>query len=630
MRKYWGHQVFRPLQEDIIRSILQGNDTLALLPTGGGKSICFQVPALCREGICLVISPLIALMKDQVYNLRKRNIEAEAIYSGISYRDIDRILDNCVYGNVKFLYLSPERLQSELVRTRLARMNVSLLAIDEAHCISQWGYDFRPPYLQIAEIRPLLAKTPILALTATATPEVVTDIQDKLAFKKRNSSNVFQQSFVRNNLAYVVFNCEEKAAKALNILQKMQGSSVVYVRNRKETQQTSQYLQSYGISAAHYHAGLTAKARGEAQESWITGKVRVIVATNAFGMGIDKPDVQTVIHLDVPETIEAYFQEAGRAGRDGNKAYPVLLYSTHDRPKLEQQYLLSYPSLAEIRRVYQGLGNYFQLALGSGEGEKFDFEITEFAKRYEFNVLKTYNALKLLESAGWIILSESVFKPATIQINVTKEEWYNAVLKYPNLETVMKILLRAYDNIWHQPAEVDEGKIADYLKMPYGKLKQQLTFLQQQEIILYTPKNDSPQLIFARERVSLENLNLTEAAYEFRKKRHYEKMQAMLDYCETNKCRSWQLTAYFGEENPKPCGKCDVCLQEKKSLRKHTEYEMVNKRLIQLIRENLLDINMLLNTFPTLQQDFAAQLCSHYLEEGTIIETDAGILQWIA
>ncbi|MEY4926950.1 MAG: hypothetical protein RI894_1386 [Bacteroidota bacterium] len=617
------------MQEDIIKSVLQGNDTLALLPTGGGKSICFQVPALCREGVCIVISPLIALMKDQVHNLRKRNIDAEAIYSGIAYRDIDRILDNCVFGKVKFLYLSPERLQSELVRTRLGRMNVCLLAIDEAHCISQWGYDFRPPYLQIAEIRPLLQKTPVLALTATATPEVVTDIQDKLQFKRRNSENIFQQSFVRDNLAYVVRECEEKTENARDILLKMKGSSVVYVRNRKETLLTAQYLQSYGISVAHYHAGLSAKERSAAQESWINGRVRVIVATNAFGMGIDKPDVQTVIHLDVPETIEAYFQEAGRAGRDGNKAFPILLYSVHDRPKLEQKYLLSYPSLPEIRRVYQALGNYFQLAIGSGEGEKFDFDIAEFTVRYEFNLLKTYNALKILESAGWVMLSESVFKPATIQINVNKEEWYNAVLKYPNLETVMKVLLRAYDNIWHHPAEVDEGKIADYLKMPYAKVRQQLSFLQQQQIIRYSPKNDSPQLLFVRERVSLENLNLTEAAYEFRKQRHYDKMQAMLRYCETNRCRSGQLIAYFGEENTRKCGNCDVCLHEKRALRQHANYEAVNQRLLELLRENQLDMDMLLSFFSPSQQDLATKLFTYYLEEGTICETDDGILQWI-
>ncbi len=621
------------MQEDIVKSVLQGNDTLALLPTGGGKSVCFQVPALCREGVCVVVSPLIALMKDQVLNLRKRNIEAEAIYSGINYRDIDRILDNCIYGNVKFLYLSPERLQSELVRTRLERMNVNLLAIDEAHCISQWGYDFRPPYLKIAEIRQILYKTPILALTATATPQVVQDIKEKLDFKLKNDIQstkiVFQQSFIRPNLAYIVLQCEEKIEKARDILQKMKGSSVVYARNRKETQLVAQYLKSYGISAAFYHAGLSAKDRGEAQEAWINNKVRVIVATNAFGMGIDKPDVQTVIHLDVPETIEAYFQEAGRAGRDGHKAYPILLYSTHDAAKLAQQFESSYPPLSEIRRVYQALGNYFQLAIGSGEGENYDFEITKFAERYEFNVVKCYHSLKFLENAGWILLSESMFKPATVQIKVNKEDWYNAVLKYPSCETVMKVLLRAYDNIWHFPAVIDEGKIADYLKMPYAAVRQQLEFLAKQGVIDYTAQNDSPQLNFVRERVTLENLNLTEALYEFRKQRHLEKMQAIIAYCTTEKCRSVQLVEYFGENDPLKCGQCDVCLQEKKQLKQHAEYETVNERVQQIIKENDCDINILTGYFSSLQTDLVLKIVAHYIDEGKIQETYDGVLRWI-
>ena len=406
LKQYWGFDSFRPLQEDIIQSVLDGKDTLALLPTGGGKSICFQVPALVKEGICIVISPLIALMKDQVYNLQKRGIAAVAIFSGMHYKDIDRILDNCIYGNTKLLYLSPERLTSDLVRERIKKMKVSLIAVDEAHCISQWGYDFRPPYLQIAEIREYLPKVPIMALTATATPEVVKDIQEKLEFKR---GEVFQQSFLRENLAYVVLEEEGKMEKLFKVLTGVRGSGLVYVRNRRKTKEIAMFLKKYRITADYYHAGLTNEERSQKQEAWINDKIRIIVATNAFGMGIDKPDVRVVVHMDLPDSLEAYFQEAGRAGRDGQKSYAVLLYNQGDKLDLERRFELSFPPLKEVRLTYQALGSYLQLAVGSGEGESYDFDLVEFSRVYGFSTVKTFNCLKVLERAGWIALSESIY-----------------------------------------------------------------------------------------------------------------------------------------------------------------------------------------------------------------------------
>jgi ATP-dependent DNA helicase RecQ len=393
---------------EIIQSVLDGQDTLALLPTGGGKSICFQVPALCMDGICVVVSPLIALMKDQVENLLKRDISAVAVYSGMNYKEIDRILDNAVYGSYKFLYLSPERLMTELAIERIKRMNVSLLAVDEAHCISQWGYDFRPPYLRIAELREHLPNVPVIALTATATPEVVLDIQEKLEFNKKKQA-VFQQSFERSNLVYVVRESDDKENKLLEIVKNVQGCGIVYVRNRKKTKEFAELLVKNNVAADFYHAGLSAEERSAKQDAWINNKTRIVVATNAFGMGIDKPDVRLVVHMDLPDNLEAYFQEAGRGGRDGKKSYSVLLYNKTDKRQLEENYRVSFPDMKDIRRVYHGLGNYLQLATGSGLGQSFDFEIQHFCSHFGLDILPTYSVLRVLEQEGWLILSESVF-----------------------------------------------------------------------------------------------------------------------------------------------------------------------------------------------------------------------------
>lgn len=417
LAKYWGYHSFRPLQEEIITSVLQGNDTLALLPTGGGKSVCFQVPALVQEGVCIVISPLIALMKDQVDNLQKKGISAIAITSAMHKREIDIAFDNCVYGNIKFLYLSPERLITPIAQARIQKMKVSLIAVDEAHCISQWGYDFRPSYLEIAKLRELQPKVPVLALTATATPEVVKDIQEKLRFKK---ANVLQKSFERKNLAYVVIGEEDKLSRLLKVVNNVGGTGVVYVRNRKKTQEVAAFLQKNKIPADFYHAGLTPGERSQKQDSWIKNKTRVIVATNAFGMGIDKPDVRFVVHLDLPDSLEAYFQEAGRAGRDEGKAYAVMLYNEADINDLKSNVEMSFPSVEEIRQTYQALANYYQLAVGSGEGAAFDFDISELCRNYKLEPVTVFNSIRFLEKEGYISATEAVYQPSRINFTLNK------------------------------------------------------------------------------------------------------------------------------------------------------------------------------------------------------------------
>jgi ATP-dependent DNA helicase RecQ len=625
LQEYWGHDAFRPMQEDIVRSVLRGDDTLALLPTGGGKSVCFQVPALCKEGICIVVSPLIALMKDQVHNLKRRNIAAESIYSGMNFRDIDRVLDNCVYGNIKFLYLSPERLTTDIVKARLAKMNVCLLAIDEAHCISQWGYDFRPPYLKIAEIRTILYNVPVIALTATATVPVVADIQERLGFRQKN---LFQQSFVRDNISYVVQRETDKYGKLLDILQKVTGSSVVYVRNRKQTKDIADWLNTQKISASHYHAGLPPNERSRLQDDWIANKKRVIVATNAFGMGIDKPDVRTVIHLDLPETLEAYFQEAGRAGRDGKRAYAVLIYNNGDRDKLERDFMISFPPVAEIKRVYHALGNYFQLAIGGGEGVSFDFEMAIFAKKYEFDVLKTFHSLRFLENSGWIVMTEAVYTAASIQIILNKDDWYNYLIKNKELEPLLKALVRAYESIWHSPVRLDEYKLADFLRIPVVKLLAQLEFLQRENVIEYVPRNDKPQLTMLRERASQDNLNISDAMYDFRKQRHQEKMYAALAYAELDNCRSLQLIQYFGEKTTRKCGKCDICIQQRKALQKNGEFEVIKFRIQEILARERVDISFLVRYFSSTQADTVLDILTYFIDEGSVIEDDDGVLHW--
>jgi ATP-dependent DNA helicase RecQ len=626
LQQYWRYGSFRPLQEEIIDSVLTDRDTLALLPTGGGKSICFQVPAMARPGVCLVVSPLIALMKDQVQQLQQRGIKAEAIYSGLSYQDIDRIVDNAVYGHLQLLYLSPERLQTDIIKARLPKMPVTMIAVDEAHCISQWGYDFRPAYLEIATIRELLPGVPVIALTATATPEVVADIQEKLLFGK--TSQVFQQSFVRENLAYVVRNAEGKIAQLATILQKVAGSSVVYVRSRRRCKDIALELVRRKIPASFYHAGLDMEERTARQEAWINGRIRVMVATNAFGMGIDKANVRSVVHIDIPDSLEAYFQEAGRAGRDGEKAYAVLLYSPSDKDRLKRHYELSFPEIAEIRRVYRALGSYFQLATGAGIGRSYDFDLTEFAQTYQMEAVVVHHCLKVLEQSGWLVVSEAVYVPAYLQVIVNKDLLYDYQLKHPKFDRILKIILRTYQGAFNHPVKLKESQLAKFLKTGTDKLRHALQQMHQAGIVRYRPAKDTPQIIFLRDRVNSDQLSIDVVTYRMRKERQLARIKATVAYAERDICRSQQLVRYFGEKTSTPCGVCDVCLARKQNGLSTADHQQLATKLETLLRAEPLPIEDIVSRFANVREEDLLSSISYLLDEGFVEKGEDGKLRW--
>ncbi len=581
LREYWGYDDFRPLQADIIESVGQGRDTLALMPTGGGKSLCFQVPTMAMEGLCLVITPLIALMKDQVENLRAREIKAEAIYTGLTYREIQIKLDNCQFGNYKFLYVSPERLESEPFRKRLTELPICLIAVDEAHCISQWGYDFRPAYLRIAKIRDMLVETPfmrvshptcrdertassppILALTATATPEVVEDIQDKLLFRERN---VFQKSFHRENLSYVVRHTEDKLSQMLHILRSIQGSAIVYVRNRQHTKEVADYInEQFGKEAAtYYHAGLSHAEKTKRQEAWKQGEKRIIVCTNAFGMGIDKPDVRVVIHLDLPDSLEAYFQEAGRAGRDGKEAFAVLLYNPQDKTKAQKRVHDNYPEKDFIKRVYEAVGDYYEVGIGSGMGHTFAFPFEQFCTEKRLPFLQTYSALQLLSQAGYLAYTEETETNPRILFRCTREDLYHTELSELQ-DKLINYLLRTYTGIFTDPAYIHDDIIATRLNITVDTLNHELIELARQQIIQYIPRRKTPYITFIQEREVIDRMRLPQSVLEDRQAIYVRRIQAMVEYAEQMQfCRSQVLLAYFGENDSEPCGTCDVCRRNK-------------------------------------------------------------------
>lgn len=601
LRKYWGFQSFRPLQLDIIESVLEGKDTLALLPTGGGKSICFQVPALCSEGICIVVSPLIALMKDQVYHLEKKGVKASAIFSGMSKRLIDQTLDNCIYGEIKFLYVSPERLKTDLFKERLKQMKVNLWAIDEAHCISQWGYDFRPPYLEIAEIREVFPEVPVIALTATATPQVVTDIQEKLRFKKEN---LIQKSFLRANVSYSVLYEDAKYAKLVDILQKVKGTAIVYVRSRRKTKEIADYLIQCKISASHYHAGLKFEERSAKQESWLQEKTRVIVATNAFGMGIDKSNVRVVVHMDMPESPEAYFQEAGRAGRDEKKAYAVLLFNLADKMNALDQLEQTMPSVAEIKNVYNALGNYLQLAIGSGMETNHPFDLAPFCKRYEFNPLKTYNAFKFLEQQEYLILSEGIYQKSRVRISAQKDELYKFTVENKQFEPLIKFLLRSISGIFDGLSKIDERLIADKLKSQKEVIVKALKYLDRINLIQYEQFHDHGFIRFVQARLAPIDLSLDSAFIENRIKVFKEKLEAMISYASSkDSCRSNFLLAYFGEIREDRCGVCDFCVGRNKLDISELEYQHFIALVKTEMGEELHTLEYLMGAIPYQNKD---------------------------
>lgn len=621
LKQYWGYSAFRPPQEDIIRSVLEGNDTLALMPTGGGKSVCFQVPALLNPGICIVISPLIALMKDQVENLKSRGISAIAIISGMGKREIDILLDNCIYGEIKFLYLSPERLLSDLVRERIRYMNVNLIAVDEAHCISQWGYDFRPPYLHVADIRELHPNVPVLALTATATDKVAIDIQEKLKFKK---NNIFTKSFERKNLSYVVFDEENKIRKLLTVIKKVKGTGIVYVRNRRETQEVARLLIRENISADFYHAGLDTPLRMKKQDAWKTGAIRIIVATNAFGMGIDKPDVRFVIHLDLPESLEAYYQEAGRAGRDEKKAYAVLLYNQADILFIQKKLEQSYPSVEEIKQVYHYLGNYYQLAYGAGEGLSLPFDVAEFCSRFKLNAIKTLNALKFLERDEYVALSETVFLPSRVKMLIDNEDIYRFQVEHQQYDAFIKTILRSYGGIFDHFIPVKEFDLAKRLAISREDVEQILNKLQDLELLSYLKQTDKPQLQFLKARENTSHVVINGSYLRERYAIQKIQVNSVISYATQSICRNSQILKYFNQPATGECGVCDVCLEKKREKLKETIVWQITNDLVAVLNGTPLSLDALVNKLPNGSEKEKIEVIRELLDAGKI-KTDGAV-----
>jgi ATP-dependent DNA helicase RecQ len=591
LQQHWGYPNFRPLQEDIIDSVMAGKDTLALLPTGGGKSICFQVPAMAMEGLCIVITPLIALMKDQVAHLVEKGIPAAAIYSGMHPDQQELAYNQAVYGRLKFLYVSPERLQTDGFVEALKRMKVCLLAVDESHCISQWGYDFRPPYLKIADIRPYMPKTPVLALTATATAKVVDDIQLRLGFKQKN---VFQSSFERKNLTYNVFHEADKYGVLRRKLEAMtEGSAIVYVRNRKRTQVIADWLNSVGISATFYHAGLDAMTRDERQDLWMKGKVKVIAATNAFGMGIDKPDVRLVIHMDLPDSIEAYFQEAGRAGRDLKPAEAFLLVSPADIQKLQENLTLSFPELERIKLIYNALGNYFNIPVGAGENVSYPLVISEFANRYGFNVLEVYHTLRILEKEGFLMLSDSFNEPSKVMIKASRDDIYSFQVNNPSFGEIIKFMLRSLPGVLTDFVKINEETMAKKTGLTVERVVDQLKKLEAYHFLSYAPRNDKPQVLFLSEFVDTKHFNLSKEHYHDRKHEAELRVKAVVDFVNNDEeCRSVQLLRYFNEKAKCNCGRCDVCKRQGKA---PVPYRSIEEKLESVMHENALSVQDVLS-----------------------------------
>jgi ATP-dependent DNA helicase RecQ len=619
---YWGYASFRPQQEEIIQSVLSGQDTLALLPTGGGKSICFQVPALMLEGVCIVVTPLIALMNDQVNQLKQRNIDAIAIHAGMGYAEIDRLLDNCVYGTVKFLYVSPERLHSELFVERVKKMTVGLIAVDEAHCISQWGYDFRPSYLEIRSLRKLKPQVPIIALTATATVDVQHDICEKLDFS--TNTKIFKQSFARPNLSFVVRKGERKEKMLLDILSKVQGSAIIYVRSRRATQEVADFLTKRSISASYYHAGLSFENRMLRQEEWIKNRKRVMVATNAFGMGIDKHDVRLVIHLDLPENLESYYQEAGRAGRDGKKSYAVILYHEADAHQLETKTEQAHPPLEVLKKIYQGLANYYQLAIGAGEGVNYDFDIIDFADRFSFSPTEVYASLKKLEEEDLIYFSESYYSPSHLCLGVDKLKLYEFQIAHAKFDAVIKMLLRLYGGeLFSNFVNIDESYLAKALKIREQEMVSVLQHLHQLGIVIYQPMKNKPQLGFVMGRQDADRLPIQYQRLVERKNLVMSKIRSMIHYAEdTDQCRMLKIQHYFQEQTEDVCGICDVCIQKKKSERT-IDVKTIRDEILTVLKQSSMTIDRLEEMIMPSDTTQFTEVVRILLDEGAIVYDDA-------
>ncbi len=621
----WGYDHFRPLQEDIILSALSKKDTLALMPTGGGKSITFQVPALAMEGICLVITPLIALMKDQVDQLNTLKIKAMAIHSGMSAYEIDIALNNCVYGGYKFLYVSPERLSTRIFRARVSDMNVNLIAVDEAHCISQWGYDFRPSYLDINTLREILEDVPVLALTATATPEVCDDIQDRLGFKQKN---LFQKSFNRDNLDYLVVATEDKARELLKQVGETEGCGIVYTRNRKKCRELSQLLTEQGTTAGYYHAGLKQTMRDERQQAWMKDQFRVMVATNAFGMGIDKPDVRFVIHMDLPDGPEAYFQEAGRAGRDGVHSRAILLYSPSDKKVIEQRKAINFPGIPKIREVYRALCNFLQIPLGSGRGQQYDFEFGEFLHQYRFSAMVAHSSIQTLAREGYLVLTEAFHNPSRIKFQVERDKLYTFQVKNAGFDSFIKLLLRSYSGLFSQFVRIDESTLARRSGLSREKVYSYLITLSKRQIINYIPRKELPVLTFLEERLDDKNLLIAQDRYMFRKERYEKRIGEMLRYASSATiCRNQFLLSYFGQLDTARCGRCDVCREVEPLQVGSEEFNTIAEAISSQLSERTLTLEELVKQ-TALNPLKIALVAEWLLDQGMISRKKDLTLRW--
>lgn len=587
--KYWGYPSFRPMQEDIVDCAISGRDTLALLPTGGGKSICFQVPAMAMDGVCIVVTPLISLMKDQVQHLKNINIPASAIFSGMHPSEVELAYNQAVFGRLKFLYVSPERLMTDAFIEAIQKMKVCLLAIDESHCISQWGYDFRPPYLKIAEIRQYIPGTPVLALTATATQKVVEDIQFRLGFKERN---VFQTSYERKNVTYNVMRIADKYSMMYRLFLRMEsGSGIVYVRNRRRTKVIADWLQSVGISATFYHAGIDAKTRDERQKMWMDGKIKVIVATNAFGMGIDKPDVRLVVHMDLPDSLEAYFQEAGRAGRDLKPSEAFLLVADTDIQQLKDNLQSSYPELSRIKSIYDALCNHLQLPVGAGAGNCYDFDMADFAQRYNFSLLEVFNSLKLIEREGLIVMTEALNTPSQIMITANREDLYRFQMEYPAFDPTIKFMLRNFPGILSDFVRIREEQFSVKLGISVEKVCEILKKLESYNFLTYIKRSDKPQIQFITERQDTGHFALSDEVYKDRKEDASRRVQAVIDFVNNDKeCRSVQLLRYFGENIKSRCGKCDVCNIRNQMRINDAEYNDISRVILDELEKRVVPV----------------------------------------
>ena len=623
LKQYWNYDNFRGIQEEIIESIGKGHDTLGLMPTGGGKSITFQVPALAQPGLCLVITPLIALMKDQVRNLRDRGIKALAVYSGMTREEIVVALENCIFGDYKFLYISPERLDTDIFRAKLRNMKINMITVDESHCISQWGYDFRPAYLKISEIRELLPTVAVLALTATATPEVVKDIQTKLGF--REDSRIFRMSFERKNLAYIVRNTESKQEELLHILNSVSGSAIVYTRNRKRTREVAELLVNNEITATFYHAGLNNDVKDQRQKSWLSGESRVMVATNAFGMGIDKPDVRLVIHVDLPDSPEAYFQEAGRAGRDGQKAYAVLLYAKSDKATLSKRITDTFPDKEYIRKVYEDVNYYFQMAMGDGLGCTFAFNLDEFCRNFKHFPVQADSALKILTRAGYLEYTDEQDNASRILFTIHRDELYKLRETDPETEKLINVILRSYTGLFTDYAYINEDSLAIRSGLTRQRIYEILLMLTRRHILHYIPRKKTPYIIYTRERQEAGRLAITRDIYEERKESYITRIKAMTEYATAeDKCRSRMLLRYFGEKNEHNCGLCDVCLSKHHSGMKLGEFQEMENQIREQLETSPLSAATLLNRING-EREKAERVLSYLLSE-EIIQSNDGIL----